>query len=78
VYASTRNAISDRVRPAAGSITYGTNFSLVTGSRYERSVPECSLWVVRSKSVRFAMPSSSPQSLPAKPNLYSMSTVRLE
>ena len=35
-------------------------------------------WVFRSKSVRLAMPSSSPHSVPAKSNLYSMSTVRLE
>ena len=42
------------------------------------SWPEARPCVVRSKSVRFAMPSSSAHSLPGKSNLYSMSTVRLE
>ncbi|SKT95442.1 Uncharacterised protein [Mycobacteroides abscessus subsp. abscessus] len=32
----------------------------------------------KSKSVRLAMPSSSPHGLPLKPNLYSISTVPSE
>ena len=59
-------------------MTYGTNRSPLAWSKNDRSVPECSLCVLRSKSVRLAMPSSSPHSLPVKPNRYSMSTVRLE
>ena len=39
-------------------------------------MPECSEWVFRSKSVRLAMPSSSANSDPPKPNRYSMSIVR--
>ena len=41
-------------------------------------MPECSECVFRSKSVRLAMPSSSPHSEPWKPKRYSMSTVRVE
>ncbi len=59
-------------------MTYGSQRSPLAWSKYDRSVPECSLWVLRSKSVRLAMPSSSPHSEPWKPNRYSMSTVRLE
>ena len=70
--------MSERVRPAAGSMTYGTYRSFVAWSKYDRSWPECSVCVLRSKSVRLAMPSSSPHSLPWKPKRYSMSTVRLE
>jgi hypothetical protein len=73
-----RKAISERVRPAAGSMTYGVQRVLVAWSKYERSVPECSVCVVRSKSVRLAMPSSSPHSWPVNWKRYSMSTVRLE
>src|SRR5450756_522052 len=68
----------DRGQPAAGSITYGTQRSFLVWSKYDRSTPECSVSVLRSKSVRFAMPSISPQSPPAKPKRYSMSTVRVE
>ena len=70
--------MSERVRPAAGSITYGIQRSFFDWSKYERSLPECSEWVVRSKSVRFATPSSSPHSPPVKPKRYSMSIVRFE
>ena len=68
----------DRSTPAAGSITYGTKRSLDSASRYDMSWPEARAWVDRSKSVRLAMPSSSPHSLPGNPYRYSMSTVRLE
>ena len=78
VYASSRNASIGRSTPAAGSITYGTQRSPFSWSKYDRSTPECLACVVRSKSVRFAMPSSSPHSVPAKRNRYSMSTVRFE
>ena len=64
--------------PAAGSITYGVQRSFLPWSKYDRSTPECLLCVVRSKSVRFAMPSSSPHSEPWKWKRYSMSTVRVE
>src|SRR5919202_166268 len=77
-YASTRNAISERVSPAAGSMTYGVQRSPLAWSKYDRSAPECSLCVLRSKSVRLAMPSSSPHSEPWKPNRYSMSTALVD
>ena len=76
--ASSRKVSTPRVSPAAGSITYGMYRSLPAWSKKDRSTPECSLCVFRSKSVRLAMPSSSPHGEPWKPNRYSMSTVRLE
>ena len=77
-YASSRNASTARVRPAAGSITYGTQRSCFSWSKYDRSTPECLQCVVRSKSVRLAMPSSSANSVPPNWKRYSMSTVRFE
>ena len=41
-------------------------------------MPECLLCVFRSKSVRFAMPSNSENSVPPNWKRYSMSTVRFE
>ena len=77
-YASSRNASTARVRPAAGSMTYGIQRSPLSWSKYDRSTPECLEWVDRSKSVRLAMPSSSENSVPPNWNRYSMSTVRFE
>lgn len=70
--------MSERVRPAAGSMTYGVQRSFLPWSKYDRSTPEAAAWVERSKSVRLATPSSSPNSDPENPKRYSMSTVRLE
>ena len=67
-----------RSTPAAGSMTYGMYRSPRLLVQVRQVLPDRSWWVVRSKSVRFAMPSSSPHSEPTKSKRYSMSTVRLE
>ena len=59
-------------------MTYGVKRSSAAWSKNDRSWPEAFECVVRSKSVRLAMPSSSPHSVPWKRKRYSMSTVRVE
>ena len=69
------NVSIERLTPSAGSITCGTKCSPVLSSNHSSFVPEAFVCCVRSKSPRFAIPSSSDQPIGKR---YSMSLVPLE